>query len=189
MTNQGSNEQVTVIVRHNVRPEKETTFENWLAGIEKACRSFTGFMGTEVIKPVDAKKLHYVCIYRFDNYQNLEQWMESDDRAEWVSKSKQFSDIKPEYEHFQQHGLDIWFTQPSKTGGGKPAFWKQVVLGVMTVYPLILILNVLLSPITNHLPLKVSLLLTVVVLSALLTWPVMPYASKLLGNWLRPKNS
>lgn len=186
MVTESSSKQVTIIARHNVHAGKESLFEGWLGGIQKACQTFNGFVGTETIKRVDAKELHYVCIFRFDNFQNLEKWMESTDRSEWLSKSTEFSDAGPEYEHYQQHGLDIWFTEPRKTGNGKPVFWKQVALGVMTVYPLILLLNVLLSPISNHLPFKVSLLLTVVALSALLTWPVMPYASKLLGNWLRP---
>ena len=85
MAGKVSNEQVTVIVRHKLRPGTEVFFEGWLAGIEKACQSFEGFMGTDTIKPVEDKGLEYACIFRFDNFLNLDKWIVSSDRAEWIA--------------------------------------------------------------------------------------------------------
>ncbi len=176
---------ITIMFVDKVKPEKIKHYENWLNGIHGDMKIAVGFMDVTVIRPGDASSTEYTVLIKFDNYQNLAVWRESDAEQMWLSKH---SDLVQETASMQQtSGLDIWFTRPNKSGSGTPAYWKQVALGVITVYPMILILNVLLSPITDHLSFKLSLLLNVVALSALLTYPVMPYASKLLNNWLYPK--
>jgi antibiotic biosynthesis monooxygenase (ABM) superfamily enzyme len=63
----------------------------------------------------------------------------------------------------------------------------MVIVGTMAVYPLILLVNQLAGPFIGTLPDKLSLLISVVLVSALLTWPVMPWLTKLLGFWLYPE--
>ncbi|PSN11398.1 antibiotic biosynthesis monooxygenase, partial [filamentous cyanobacterium CCT1] len=65
--------------------------------------------------------------------------------------------------------------------------YKQVVLGVLAVYPLILLANTLLGPLLVGLPPLLALLISVIFVSALLTYPVLPWLSKGLGFWLYPK--
>jgi len=69
----------------------------------------------------------------------------------------------------------------------EPPFWKCVIIGVICVYPLILLLRLALAPVTGGLPWGVALLPNVIVLSTLLTYPVIPWVTRLLRPWLYPK--
>ncbi|MBE9112840.1 antibiotic biosynthesis monooxygenase, partial [Nodosilinea sp. LEGE 07298] len=68
-----------------------------------------------------------------------------------------------------------------------PPYYKQVVLGVLAVYPLILLANGLLGPLLIGLPPLLALFISVIFVSALLTYPIMPWLSKGLAFWLYPK--
>jgi antibiotic biosynthesis monooxygenase (ABM) superfamily enzyme len=57
------------------------------------------------------------------------------------------------------------------------------------VYPLILLSNLLLSPLLKELPALLGLLISVIFISALLTYPVMPYLTKMLTFWLYPTSA
>ncbi len=85
-------------------------------------------------------------------------------------------------------GLELWFDRPNISQRLKePPFWKQVVIGIICVYPLILLLSWALAPVTGGFPSSIALLLNVVILSAMLTYPVMPWVTRRLRPWLYPK--
>lgn len=69
----------------------------------------------------------------------------------------------------------------------KPVYWKNVFITIVTVYPLILLSEVILDlflPMDKLNP-KLSIFLSVVIVAALMAWPVMPIANKYLGGWMR----
>jgi antibiotic biosynthesis monooxygenase (ABM) superfamily enzyme len=176
---------ITVMFVDKVKSEKIEHYEDWLNGIHGDMKIADGFMDVAVIRLGGSRYTEYTVLIKFDNYLNLAAWRESKTEDLWLSKH---ADLVQETASMQQtSGLHIWFNRPNKIGGQKSAYWKQVALGVAIVYPMILILNFLLSPITDHLSFKWSLLVNVAVMSALLTYPVMPFASKLLDRWLYPK--
>ncbi len=182
MTTNKNNQQVTVIVRHNVHQGKEAIFESWLKGIEQACQLFEGFMGTEVIKPIDAKKLHYISIFRFDNFLNLEQWMESSEREQWLSKCKTFSDVEPEYEHYQHHGMDILLGNGQNPVGKKISPLKMILLTMLGLsLPVHFIPAIVASFI--QMPIVITLVSLSLIVPAMVLL-IMPLLVKLLGRWL-----
>ncbi|PWJ45014.1 hypothetical protein [Sediminitomix flava] len=74
-----------------------------------------------------------------------------------------------------------------KTSQAKsPSYWKQVLVTIFTVYPLILIADWILTlflPMRSFPP-QFSVFLTVVVVASLMVYPVMPWVKRLLGNWM-----
>ncbi len=85
-------------------------------------------------------------------------------------------------------GLELWFDRPTTTRDLKePPLWKQVIIGVVCVYPLVLLLNWGLGPVTQGIPKELAVLINVIILSTLLTYPVMPWVTRLLRAWLYPK--
>ena len=179
-------EPVTMMFSNRVKPNRISEYELWLRGIHLEAKNFEGFLETNIIKPVDTESTEYISLVKFDSQENLTKWRGSSIEAEWLAK---LTDLIEESADMQQaSGLEIWFNRPKVLmSAASPPFWKQVVLGVITVYPTILILNFLLKPITGDLPWLVSLFISVVILSSLLTYPVMPFATKLLRSWLYPK--
>ncbi len=76
-----------------------------------------------------------------------------------------------------------------KTNSSKPVYWKQVLVTIFTVYPLILGADLLL---TKLFPMKLlspalTIFYTVIIVAALMVYPVMPVVKRLLGNWINKR--
>ena len=71
----------------------------------------------------------------------------------------------------------------------KPIYWKQVLVTISTVYPLIIGSDLLLKTIfpMHVIRPEIALFCTVIIVAALMVYPVMPIAEKYLGNWLKRK--
>ena len=87
----------------------------------------------------------------------------------------------------QAIGLGMWVDHAEGMTPNLPPIWKRLVLSVLAVYPMLMFLTALSALITGALPQPAQVLITVIVLSALLTWPIMPWLSKALRPWLMPK--
>ena len=83
---------VTVVVAHRVRPEHEAEYLQWAASINNACRAFPGFAGIELVRPVPGVQNDYVVIYRFDSYQHLDDWLNSEVRRAFLAQGQSFFD-------------------------------------------------------------------------------------------------
>ncbi|PZU97252.1 MAG: antibiotic biosynthesis monooxygenase [Leptolyngbya sp.] len=181
---------VTLVISEVVEPSKVTAYEAWTKGINHDARQFEGFLGVEVIRPRDHDHPEYVVIVKFESYDRLRSWLISPIYRDWMDQS--YGLIAARSQQHLPNGLELWFTLPQARSGGHdplppPPYYKQVVLGVLAVYPLILLANALLGPLLGGLPPLLGLFISVIFVSALLTYPVMPWLSKSLEFWLYPK--
>ncbi len=181
---------ITLVISEVVDPSKLAAYEAWTKGINHDARQFEGFLGVEVIRPRDHDHPEYVVIVKFDTYDHLRRWLISPTYRDWMDQS--YGLIAARSQQHLPNGLELWFTLPqARSRGGAPLppppYYKQVVLGVLAVYPLILLANVVLGPLLGGLPSLLGLFISVIFVSALLTYPVMPWLSKGLGFWLYPK--
>jgi len=177
---------ITLVISEVVEPSLIDEYEVWTKGINQAAQQFEGFMGVDVIRPRDHQYPEYVVIVKFDNYDHCKTWLTSSVYQQWMRRSKEFI-ARRSLQH-QPSGLEIWFNLPQNSlpNPPQPAFYKQIVIGVIAVYPLILLANVVVAPFLQALPPLVSLLISVVFVSTLMTYPVMPYLTKILSFWLYP---
>ena len=180
---------ITLVISEVVEPNLIEEYEAWTKGINYSAQQFEGFIGVEVIRPRDHQYPEYVVIVKFDNYAHCKNWLASPVYQQWMQRSQEF--ISRRSQQHQPNGLELWFTLPkSKIGTPKePPYYKQVIIGVITVYPLILLANLILTPFLQGLPALLGLLISVIFVSALLTYPVMPYLTQILGFWLYPSSS
>ncbi len=169
-----------------VRPDKVNEYEAWSTSIHREIKKFPGFLSVDVIRPDDSSHLEYITLVKFDSCENLKRWRDSPIMAERLGK---LPDLLVGDPHAQECvGLELWFDRPSVSRRLKePPFWKQVIVGVVCVYPLVLLLRWALGPVTGGFPWAIALLINVIILSALLTYPVMPWVTRLLRPWLYPK--
>lgn len=180
-----ANDPISMMFMDRVKPDKIEEFEAWLRGIHSNAKTFNGFIDVNFIKPSDPTSLEYITIVKFDSQDNINSWMKSDSHAKWLSKMPEL--INQSMDAQKASGLELWFSRPKYLNSAiAPPFWKQVVLSVSIIYPLIIILNLVLEPFIGNLPWLLSLFISVTALSLVLTYPIMPYATKLLRNWLYP---
>lgn len=178
-------EPVTLVISEIVAPNKLEDYEAWARGISLAAQQFEGFLGAEILRPRDNAYAEYVVIVRFVSYHHLRRWATSSIYQQWMAKSKGL--VARRTLRHMTSGMEIWFSKPTDSSdSSQPAYYKQVILGVLAVYPLILLSNALLGNILSPLPSLVSLLISVTFVSALLTYPVMPVLTKILSFWLYP---
>ncbi|MCA6532324.1 MAG: antibiotic biosynthesis monooxygenase [Pseudanabaena sp.] len=179
---------ITLVISEVVEPYLIEEYETWTKGINQSVQQFEGFMGVEIIRPRDHQYPEYVVIVKFDNYAHCKNWLASSVYQQWMQRSEEF--ISNRSQQHQQNGLELWFSLPKSKSVNppEPPYYKQVIIGVITVYPLILLSNLLVAPLLQGLPALLSLLISVTFTCALLSYPVMPYITKILAFWLYPSN-
>ena len=182
---QSPSEPVTLVISEVVKPTAIAAYEDWCRGISLATQQFEGFLGVEIIPPRDVHHPEYVVIVRFQTYEHLRRWLKSPSYRTWIKEGSRFFIAK-------RQGIDLWFQLPPLNATSiaalpDPPYYKKVVLGVMAVYPLILLADVVLGPVLTELPPLLGLFISVIFVSALLTYPVMPYLSKAMNFWLYPE--
>jgi antibiotic biosynthesis monooxygenase (ABM) superfamily enzyme len=173
---------LTVVVTWRVRQGREEEFEAWRHEISAAALKFPGHMGIDVILPA-ATQGEYVVVFRFDTYQHLRAWQESDIRRELLKKAEPFREKEPSY-HLES-GLEYWFA-PSGIPASPPR-WKMALVTVLGVWPVSMLVPWLLNPLIGKLPPPLQALFMAAGIVILLTWAVMPVLVRILRPWLQPR--
>jgi uncharacterized protein len=177
--------QVTAIISHVVRLGREQGYEKWFHGIAAEARKFKGHLGVSTIRPPDHAHPEYVVILKFDRYDNLKTWLESDVRHEWIERLQPLIE-KPESIQTLT-GLETWFSLPNKSLKAPPPKYKMAIVTWLGVFVTQLIVSRLLTPILSSLPILLNQLLTTGLVVALLTYLIMPRLTQLFKHWLYPK--
>jgi antibiotic biosynthesis monooxygenase (ABM) superfamily enzyme len=186
---------VTVIVTRIAKRDKIREFEVWMDGIIHEAMKFEGHMGVNVIRPSDQSNPEYTIIFRFNTFENLAKWENSEARREWLVKSKQVAEGEPVVE--KQTGLEFWFTPRSTTGsinGDKappapiaPPRYKMVIVITAIIFLLVSTLLPQIRQLTTGLHVHLSTFLGVAIMALLMTYVIMPSITRLLGPWLSKK--
>jgi hypothetical protein len=181
-------QSVSIVISEVVQSGRIEEYEEWVNGINTAAKEFDGFIGVDVIRPRDPHFPEYVAIVRFNSLQNLEGWRKSSTCLVWLEKSKDF--IAREVHFPQSKGVEMWFSLPPNSPAfpPQPPYHKLVIVGTLGVYPLILLVDALLSPFLLIFPPFLRVFISVVVVSMLVTYPVMPLLTHLLRFWLYPSS-
>jgi antibiotic biosynthesis monooxygenase (ABM) superfamily enzyme len=175
-------EPTAFIVTHIIKAGAERRYEDWTREILRVVSGFPGYLGREVVLPTQGER-KYTVIVRFDSSEHLKAWAESETRKEFISRVGDLMEKGDQYEI--RTGIDFWFT-PKGVKPPKP--WKQFILTTTAVYPLSLIIPRLLAPLFRIAPplgneLAAGLLVAAI-LTALLTFVVMPHYTRLAQKWL-----
>lgn len=174
----------TAVITHQVDKDKHAEYEEWLNEIAPHCKSSPGHLDLNVIRPIAGLTETYTIIIRFDTQSHLRGWMESAKRSELIAKVSPLL-VKGD-DFYINSGLDFWFT-PEQTNTKVPIRWKQALVTWTAIYPLVLILPFLLSPLhklglTDNHYLDTLVITGIAVL--LMVYVVMPRYTKLIHAWL-----
>jgi antibiotic biosynthesis monooxygenase (ABM) superfamily enzyme len=182
----GQDQSVAFIITHTIKAGEVERYESWLSDILGAVSSFHGYLGREIFRPAQGTR-KYTTIVRFDSHDHLNAWVESDKRKSFVSGVTDM--LEKGDQHQIRTGVDFWFTPE---GVIAPKTWKQFLLTLTAVYPLSLIIPRLLDPLLIVAPVLgnqfIGGLLVAAILTALLTFVVMPRLTRLMERWLYEEN-
>ena len=175
---------VSAVISTRIKPDKEQAYREWARKIAAAQAKFPGFQGYRLEPPVPGVQDDWLTIVRFDSEANLQTWLDSPERKKLLKESESFTEEC--HARIARTGFDQWFTQG---GAAPPPGWKQNMIVLMVLYPLVFLLNAWLQkPILVglfHLPYWLFLFInnaaSVVLLSLIL-----PPVSRQLNWWPSP---
>ncbi|MBX3666624.1 MAG: antibiotic biosynthesis monooxygenase [Burkholderiales bacterium] len=173
---------VTFIIQHKVRPAHRRQYEDWLRDVGREAERYPGHLGTNVVRPPDDNG-QYTIIIRFDCYDHLRAWVESDTRREYVRRVEPILDGGDRIEI--KSGLDFWFTPP---GVRAPNRFKQFLITFSAIYPLTLLVPAGLAPLFEAVPLLDNLFISRLLVAGVIVWlmvyVVMPRYTRAVAAWL-----
>lgn len=174
---------VTVAVTHRVAAENVSDFLAWQERLRLAESRFEGFRGTEVFRPVEGVQDEWTLLYRFDNADNLDRWLTSDERKLLLADGEKFSDF---HSRTIDNSFGSWFAFDDQGNEAPPpSDFKTSIAVWVGLYPTVVFLTLILSPL--HMPLWLGLLIGNLISSFAMSFVTMPYyVNPLLKRWLRP---
>lgn len=169
-----------IIIRQTVPDPRKPEYERWLNLLHDELRAQPGFDAVEVIHRAEGRATRYLVVAAFTGEEARDAWLASERLASLRSTLDGIAGNSREVH--QLAGREIWFEEPGPAG---PApYWKRVALSVVCVLPTLWLVQFLMAIAGGPLPPIARPVLAVVILSSLLTWPIMPLAVRLAEPWL-----
>ena len=174
---------VTAVASRRVKAGKEQEFEEWVSGILGAAEEFSGYLGSNVIRPRDDDDDEFQIVFKFDHASNLKRWEESEERHAWL---RQVQPLVHEENVRVLTGLETWFTLPSRPGEPAPPRYKMAVVTWIAVFPLATAIFAVTQPLLGGLPTVLRTLVFTLIMVTTMTYGVMPRMTRLFSFWLYP---
>jgi antibiotic biosynthesis monooxygenase (ABM) superfamily enzyme len=167
-----------------VNPDYEKEYHEWMAKIHQAESKFPGFKGVYVQSPSQKGSLNWITLLQFDTLENLDNWLNSSEREKILEEGKPLMTSLENHRMISPYAG--WFAsivQESEL----PAAWKQTMLVLLVLYPIVVIELKYLSLWTAGMNLSLSTFIGNAISVTLIAWPMMPIAIYFLGWWFSPK--
>lgn len=166
-------EGVTSVVTRIVAHKRNEDHDRWAERLDRALAQAPGHVATLRLEQ-DGGVVHRVT--RFDSAEHLAAWRESDVARRLNEEAEGFSNARRQ----DASGPVATFRLPGEASGAK---WKKWLLTWCAVFPVLLALNGLVSLIPG-LPSLARLAITSPILTALLTWFILPRVTRWVKPWV-----
>jgi uncharacterized protein len=173
-------DQVTAIVRARVLPINVDDYRRATLELSAQCNGFSGYCGTRIVEPRNEGD-EWVTIFSFNNYENYETWINSEDRSQGVKVLDSLADGETARE--QIHGLHYWFEPDTKAGRSWPPSWRMAAVAFVAIFPLSFYLApAVRNQMPNH-PLVASVL-AIASVTCVMSYVSLPLAVRIFRRWL-----
>jgi uncharacterized protein len=175
---------VTVVVSHPVAAGSEEDFIAWQHCMTEVERTFPGFRGSDLHRPVPGIQDEWTIVSTFDSAEHLNHWLDSPARQALLAEGESFKDFEV---HRIANPYGSWFAAGQRGRDGEAASWKTALSVLVGLYPTVVILTLGITEIWPGAQLWASLLVGNILSVSLLTWVVMPIVTRALRFWLEPE--
>lgn len=168
-----------------VDPGRVGDYQMWSEKVRAILERTPGFISAEQLPAIPGQQDFWTQIVRFSNKDHSVRWTRSAELAELIKE------IEPYTESTEVSAVRIgnndWlnFGLSTESGPGAPAKWKQLIAGIMALYPTVMVVNQLFQRFIP-LPVALSVLLTNAIAMALVMTVFLPQLSRVLRGWLLP---
>lgn len=160
-------------------------YEMWSEKVRACLEQAPGFVSAEQLPAVPGQQDFWTQIVRFSNRGDSERWARSPELTALLEEIEPYTQ-ESEVSAVRIGGHDwLNFGLSTGPGPGAPPKWKQLIAGVMVLYPTVMIANHLLGWLFA-VPFALAVLLTNAIAMALVMMVLLPQLSRLLHGWLLP---
>jgi hypothetical protein len=163
-----------LITTRLIKEGREDEFARWAERLDDAALREADVAG--VVRLEQPSGLVYA-VHRFRNPADARRWRDAPARRALEEEAEAFSSGCSQLEQ----GRRVQVRVPSETAIPK---WKTWIATWLAVFPLLLALNGLVALLPFKLPQPIELAVTSLVMTATLTWLILPRIRKLLRPWL-----
>lgn len=175
---------VTEVFVTDVANEHITAFNEWSSRIHLEEAKHPGFKGVYLQSPLQSKGKHWITMLQFDTVEHLDKWLASPERKQILSEPHPWLSTLESHRVISPYGG--WFSSIA-TGGKVPPAWKQTMIVLMILFPIVMLTMAYLSPFLTGLNRALAIFISNIVSVTLIAWPGTPLSAKALGWWLLPE--
>ncbi len=182
-TDAAGNGIVTEVVTTYVKPGKDHEYQRWAEKVHAAEAEFEGYCGGFLQPPATAKQHYWTTLVRFASPDQLDAWLNSSVRQDLL---REHEALVSSWEH---HRLPTafagWFPTDTHTGES-PKSWKQSLLVLLMLFPIVMLEIKYLGRFTRGLGLAQQTFISNLISVFLLAWLFMPLIISVMKWWLLP---
>lgn len=177
-------EKMTEVFVTHVDPKKDRDFRRWIGKIHQAEAKFPGFKGVYVQAPSCRSNTHtWITLLQFDTPEHLENWLNSSERHHILQEGKPFINTLETHQVLTSYAG--WFSSLTNNTNTVPPVWKQTLLVLLVLFPIVMLELQYLSPyLAPHLSKAPATFIGNALSVSLIAWPLMPLMIRLLSWWL-----
>jgi uncharacterized protein len=128
----------SAVISTRIKPGQEDAYRRWERKIAAAQARSPGFQGYRFQPPVIGVQDDWLAILRFDSEANLQTWLDSPERKKLLGEADAFTEES--HARIARTGFDQWF-DVGKPGEPPPSAWKQNMVVLMTLYPVVFLVT------------------------------------------------
>lgn len=174
-------EPVKIVIERRARPGAEAPLRSWAERFVAEASQSPGHEGGSVLSAPGSRS--HVILLRFASAAALEEWQRS---PAYVASMREADRVSSPGDASQiRSGLETWFTLPDMPAPMKPPpKWKMALVTWSALLPMVVALAYVLAPL--RLPFLIQAAVSTAIPVAMLTWIIMPRATRALYSWLYP---
>jgi uncharacterized protein len=181
-TERSPQDMVTEIITVSVKPGMEEAYRDWVDRIRQVEARFPGYQGLQLQPPIPGLQDDWVSLLRFDTAEHLNAWLESDARREALREVEPFIDQR---ERQVASAFSGWFTFGDAPGQA-PSSWKQSMIVLLTLYPIVMLEQLFLNPLLHSLGMAEAIFIGNLLSVAATGFVLIPLAIRAFEWWLLP---
>ena len=176
-----TSEPVTIVFSQCVAPRNQDEFVALHDDAVERLGEFPGFLGSQLLPPVEGVQEEYVIVASFASRTNLDRWLESDTRREWLDQIEQL--VEGDRTYNVVGGFGGWFPSQASQSQG-PKRWKQAIAVFIALFPTVLLITLIRGAIAPNMNVVLAVFIGNVLGILILTYVLMPPLTHRLRHWL-----
>ena len=176
-------DMVTEIITVSVKPGMEEAYRDWVDRIRQMEARFPGYQGLQLQPPIPGLQDDWVSLLRFDTSEHLNAWLGSDARRDALREVEPFIDKR---EQQVATAFSGWFTFGDAPGRVPPS-WKQSMIVLLTLYPIVMLEQMFLNPLLHSLDMAEAIFIGNLLSVAATGFLLIPLALRAFEWWLLPR--